>query len=191
MNIYLVAHTEVYNPNNILLGKNDFPLVENFTTAFSCVEDLLNGTGNSNTYYSSSPQRHCLKLAHYLSNNSTYIDDNFIQINMGEWEYAEQSNITPDRFYDLLKTGFSNGENIDQVKKRVGLGLKSLIKKKADNIVLVTTPLIIKVIIADVIKAGFKSLKHIEVDYGSVSCLAYIAESKSITLKYCNLRNRI
>lgn len=116
MDIYLLSHTEVYNPNQVLLGQSDLPLEENFTNTFSWLSDILSPLGEPITYITNSSRR-CIKLASSISKDKYIVDDNFSEINLGDFELYSASKISKNEYLDYIEKGFPNGENINDVKK--------------------------------------------------------------------------
>jgi len=187
MNIYLIAHTEIYNPDNLFLGQSELPLIENFTSRFAWLKDtLLLNSGD--VIYISNSSRRCIKLASSLSDGKFSINDNFLEINLGNLDLTKRSSISDKQLAAYLKDGFSGGESLTDVQNRLKAGLKEIFKLKTGNCVLVTSPSNIKLIILLCIKANFKGYDMLSIDYGSISKLQYQENKKQLQLIYCNLK---
>ena len=186
MNIYLIAHTEVYNPNNLFLGQGELPLIENFTSRFAWLMDtlLLN---TDNTIYISNSSRRCTKLASFLSDGKFHVNDNFVEINLGNLDGTDKNSVSEKQLSTYLKDGFPDGESLADVQIRLKIGLKEIFKLKAENCVLVTSPSNIKLIILLCLKANPKGYDTLNVDFGSISKLQYQKDKKQLQLIYCNL----
>jgi len=187
MNIYLVTHTEIYNPNNLLLGQSELPLAENFTSRFAWLMDTLLLNSNDTIYLSNSSRR-CTKLASFLSDGKFAINDNFIEINLGNLDFTEKNSISDKQLSTYLKDGFPGGESLADVQNRLKIGLKETLKLKAENCVLVTSPSNIKLIILLCLKANLKGYDTLNIDFGSISKLQYQKNKKQLQLIYCNLK---
>lgn len=189
MNIYLVAHTDVYNPNAVLYGQSELPLTENFTSAFSWIADTLLLDLKS-TLYISSPSRRCTKLASFLSGDHFIIDDNFLDINLGNLELSLAEGISENTWTTYMQKGFPEGESLEIVRKRVKKGINSAIKRAQDktNCIIVCSPILIKLLVLFSLKAPIKSLDLIEINFGSITKLQYLNNIKTVVLSFCNLQ---
>ena len=82
--IYLIRHTEIYNPNKLCVGQSEIPLAENFTVTFDWIKERLPSTNTIKFF--SSPLRRCSKLAQYLSDEKNQIDERLRDQSFGLWE---------------------------------------------------------------------------------------------------------
>ncbi len=190
MNIYLINHTEVYNPNLLLYGKSEMPLIENFTIEFSKIKEHLN-LDPIYTAFISSPLRRCTKLASFLSGDNFSTDDNFSELDYGLWEMEETENIDQTLLSAYKKTPelfkFPNGENLAEAKKRVLEGYKKALKSKKENLVIISHSSIIKLITATVIGLHIKNLPKLSADFGSIHKIEIDRAQRSQKLVLSNL----
>lgn len=190
MYIYLINHTEVYNPRQLFYGQSEMPLTENFTFEFSRIKDYLN-FHTSDVDFISSPLRRCSKLASYLSDDNYKTDDNLLDINLGLWEMEDSRNINEALLTNYKESPFSfkfpEGESLVEVKKRHVKGYKNALKSKRNNIVIVCHSSTIKSIVAEVIGLNIKHINRLSSDFGSVHKIEYDRGDKSQRLVFSNL----
>lgn len=190
MNIYLINHTEVYNPNDICYGQSEMPLTENFTNTFSAIQDRLL-LDLYHTEFISSPLKRCTKLTSFLSDDNFKIDNDFSEVNFGDWETKEWKNISHTEIENWKNAPFifqfPNGENLQVAKNRIIKGYKKALKSKKENVVIVCHSSTIRLIIAFVLGLNIKNIDRLSVFFGSVHKIHFDRINKEQTLIYTNL----
>jgi len=174
MNIYLIRHTAVYNPNKLCYGQSEIPLEENFTIDFDWIKDHLN---LEDAVYYSSPFRRCTKLAAFLSDDHFKIDQRISELNFGDWEMKAWDVINPTELNpwmkDFVNYRIKNGENFTDLFERSVLFLEDILKLNTQNVVLVCHAGVIRSIISYALDAPLEKAFNIKVDYTSISKIEF------------------
>ena len=174
MNIYLIRHTAVYNPNKLCYGQSEIPLEENFTIDFDWIKHHLN---LEDAVYYSSPFRRCTKLAAFLSDDHFKIDQRISELNFGDWEMKAWDVINPTELNpwmkDFVNYRIKNGENFTDLSERSVLFLEDILKLNTQNVVLVCHAGVIRSIISYALDAPLEKAFNIKVDYTSISKIEF------------------
>jgi alpha-ribazole phosphatase len=189
MNIYLIRHTAVYNPNKLCYGQSEIPLEENFTVDFDWIKDHLNLT--EDTIFYSSPFKRCTKLANFLSNNQYKTDDRITELNFGDWEMKAWDQI-PEKelnpwMEDFVNHRMKNGENFNDLFERAIQLYEEIISSEASNIVILTHAGVIRSIASYVLDFPLEKAFNLQIDYSSISKLAYDPINQLSKIVYTNL----
>ncbi|HTN21812.1 MAG TPA: alpha-ribazole phosphatase family protein [Pelobium sp.] len=188
--IYLIRHPEVYNPNKFCYGKSEMPLEENFTIKFDWIKDRLKL--NDNSAYYSSPLRRCTKLASYLSDDKFTQDERLSDLDFGNWEMKEWSEIPVKEKNawndDFVNYKIKNGERfIDLYDRAIDFYEETISEVPAENIVIVTHSGVIRSIIAYVLDFPVEKVYNLQIDFSSVSKLIYRQELATNSVAFLNL----
>lgn len=174
MNIFLINHPEVYNPNQVCFGQSELPLAENFTADFTWISDNLPSLNNENSACFSSPFRRSTKLAGFLNNNDDYIvDKRLSDVNFGNWEMMEWSEINTIQLSkwedDFVNYKIPRGESLSQVFDRVNQFYQEILLLKKENILVVTHATIIKCFLCNVMGLSLQNVLDFEISNSSIS----------------------
>lgn len=191
MDIYLIRHTAVYNPNQLCYGQAEIPLEENFTVNFNWLEDNLKDALTQKAIVYSSSLRRCTKLASYLSNDNYTVDERLKELNFGTWELQPWANIKPNELNpwmaDFVIHNPPNGENFIDLANRCGQFWTELIEKQSDkNIIIITHAGIIRSILAHILGFPLKNAFSLQIDYASITKISYQKEYSKQTVVYFN-----
>lgn len=189
-NIYLIRHTEIYNPNKLCFGQSDMPLEENFTVHFDWLKERL--SMNENMVYYSSPLRRCNKLSSYLSDDNFTIDYRLTDLNYGSWEMKEWTEI-PAKEVDAWNADFvnykiKNGETFLELYDRsVDFYEEITSNTHSKNIVVITHANVIRSIVAYILEFPLEKVYNLKIDYAGVTKLNYHPELELSSVEFLNL----
>lgn len=174
--IYLVRHTEIYNPNKLCFGQSEIPLEENFTVSFDWISDHLALSENASFY--TSPLRRCTKLSDYLSNGNSQADARIIELNFGAWEMKSWEEIPEKEIAqwkdDFVNYHIKNGESFNDLNDRAISFYQEICEKEnEEDVVIVTHASVIRSIISYVLDFPLEKIFNVQVDYSSISGLSY------------------
>ena len=190
MDIYLIRHSAVYNPNKLCYGQSEIPLEENFTVDFDWIKDALQAQFSADTLFVSSPFRRCTKLADYLSGGNYQINNQITEINFGAWEMKPWTEISEKEInpwmQDFVNYRIPNGENFVDLFERVISFYEEIIKKEVKNIVLVTHAGVIRSMASYVLDFPLENAFNLQVDYSSISKIEYDEQNKLSKVVYLN-----
>ena len=191
MDIYLVRHSAVYNPNKLCYGQSEIPLEENFTQDFDWLEEELTDVLKINSIFYSSVLRRCTKMAAYLSKDNYIIDDRIKELNFGDWELTAWDNINNkdlNRWMaDFVNFTVPNGENFVTLSKRC-IQFWEEIKEQSnfDNIIIVTHAGVIRSLLAHILNFPLDKAFDLQIDYSSITKINYKKEYNKQTVQYIN-----
>nr|MBC7611345.1 histidine phosphatase family protein [Pseudopedobacter sp.] len=193
MNIYLIRHTAVYNPNKLCYGQSEIPLEENFTADFDWIKDHLNLS--ENTLYFSSSFRRCTKLAAFLSDDDYQTDERLSELNFGTWEMKAWSEIPVQEMNpwmeDFVNYKIPKGENFIDLYDRVVSFYEDLTAQDTDDVVITTHAGVIRSLIAFVLGFPLENVFNLQIDYSSTTKLSYYFKNQSSKLDFMNVHKGI
>ncbi|WP_017258275.1 histidine phosphatase family protein [Pedobacter arcticus] len=189
-NIYLIRHTETYNPNKLCFGQSEMPLEENFTVQFDWIRERLQL--NNNTIYYSSNLRRCAKLASYLSDDKFTVDQRVSDLNYGVWEMMEWAKIPTKELTawngDFVNYRIKKGESfLDLHERAIDFYEETVSNNESENIVLVTHAGVIRSIVSYVLEFPLEKVFNLQIDYSSLSKLSYSEELALSSISFLNL----
>lgn len=191
MNIYLIRHTEVYNPNKLCYGQSEIPLAENFTASFDWILDSLGELNKEQTLYYSSPFRRCSKLANYLSDDDFNIDQRICELHFGDWEMQAWNEINSEELNswmtDFVNFRMKNGENFKDLYTRVISFYEDIIQSRKENIVVICHAGIIRSVLAYILGFPLENAFDLEISYSSITKIVYNAEFNKSKIQAVNL----
>ena len=168
MNLYLIRHTKTEYPESVCYGMTDVNLENNYHEIFPSVKNKI----ENNIRVISSPLKRCSLLADYISENNYSVDDRIKELNFGDWELKNWSDIPRNEldlwYSDIHKYTFPNGENYNNFFSRVH-SFFSEQKRQNEDVVVVTHGGVIRTIIGIVLDLPTKNLFRLKIDYGSLS----------------------
>lgn len=188
--IYLIRHTEIYNPNKVCFGQSDMPLEENFTVQFDWIKEHL--LSPEKLIFYSSPMRRCSKLCSYLSDNNLTIDNRLTDLNYGSWEMKEWADIPTEEFNawntDFVNYQIKNGETFLELYDR-SVDFYETITSSADSedIVVITHANVIRSVLAYILEFPLEKVYNLKVDYASITKLSYRPALGLSSVEFINL----
>ena len=189
MNIYLIRHSAVYNPNKFCYGQSEIPLEENFTIDFDWIKEHLNL--KEDTKYYSSPFRRCTKLANFLSDDNYITDNRITELHFGDWEMKAWNEI-PEKelnpwMEDFVNHRMKNGENFNDLFERSVLFYEEITTAHTQDVVILTHAGVIRSLASFVLDFPLEKAFNLQVDYSSISKFEYDAKNNLSKLVYFNL----
>jgi alpha-ribazole phosphatase len=195
MNIYLIRHTEVYNPNKLCYGQSEIPLAENFTAHFDWLQDSLASSLESPVAYYSSPFRRCSKLADYLSNGNFITDERIAELHFGAWEMQAWDKIKPKELEawmaDFVNYKIDKGENFIELYERSTAFFEDILATANKDIMVVTHAGVIRSILAYVLDFPLENAFNLEINYSSITKIVHQPEFNSTKVAFVNRTERV
>lgn len=165
MEIHLIRHTAVENPDHLCYGFAEIPLRKDFEEDLKDVEidkdfDLI----------ISSPSQRCLSLAKYFQLNYE-TDERIREMNFGDWELKKWAEIPEGEinpwYEDFITIKTKNGESLLEMQTRVSEFWNELISKENINKVLIITHAgVMRLIIQAILQFPLENMFSIQIDYG-------------------------
>lgn len=184
MEIHLIRHTAVHNPDNVCYGRSDISLVENHIEDFDKVSidqdyDLV----------LSSPALRCQSLVQHY-NLSYDIDARLSEYNFGNWEQQKWSDIPKDEiepwYDDFVNIKPPNGEDLLEMQLRVMSVWEELIaKQKYKKVLIITHAGVIRLIFQSILAFPLDKMFNIFVEHGKKNIIT--VDKKILTIKQINV----
>lgn len=165
MEIHLIRHTAVENPENLCYGFAEMPLRKNYIDDFKALD-----IDHSFDAIISSPSERCCLLADYFKFNYR-TDERLREMNFGNWELKKWTDIPEEEinpwYKDFVNIKAAGGENLIQMQNRVLSFWSELIQKNDVNKVLIITHAgVIRLILQAVLQFPLENMFNIQIDYG-------------------------
>ncbi len=165
MEIHLIRHTAVENPDHLCYGFAEIPLRKGFNEDFKFIEI----DKDFDVIISSSSKR-CQLLAQYFQLNYE-TDESIREMNFGDWELKKWSEIPEEEinpwYEDFINIKAKNGESLLEMKARVSEFWNELISKENFSKVLIVTHAgVIRLILHFVLQFPLENMFNIHIDYG-------------------------
>lgn len=188
MEIYLIRHTKVHNPDKLCYGQSDIQLADNWENDIASLCSKLKYDDQTAVY--SSPFKRCTDLARAISNNDFLQQPELSEMHFGEWEQKGWDSVD-QKVLNLWMADFVNyqvpgGESFETMHKRCSSFWEELISSDHEKLFVVTHAGVIRSILAYVLDIPLKNVFQIQVDYGSVSKITYDRKFKSLTVNFVN-----
>lgn len=165
MEIHLIRHTAVENPENLCYGFAEMPLRKEYPEDFKTLE-----IDENYDIIISSPSERCRFLADYFKFDYQ-TDERLREMNFGNWEMKKWIDIPEEEinpwYKDFINIKASGGENLLEMQARVLNFWNELIQKKDTNKVLIATHAgVIRLILQTVLQFPLENMFSIQIDYG-------------------------
>lgn len=165
MEIHLIRHTAVENPDNLCYGFAEMSLRKSYVEDFKAID-----LDKDFDFIISSPSQRCQLLAkHFQLNYQT--DERIKEMNFGDWELQKWSDIPEDEinpwYEDFINIKATNGENLLEMQTRVSKFWNELISKENSNKVLIISHAgVIRLILQSILQFPLENIFNIQIDYG-------------------------
>ncbi|AZB20142.1 alpha-ribazole phosphatase [Chryseobacterium indologenes] len=179
MEIHLIRHTAVDNPDNLCYGFAEMPLKQSYDEDFKSLDldhdfDLV---------ISSPSQRCCLMAEHFKFNYKT--DERIREMNFGNWELKKWTEIPEQEinpwYKDFVSIKTPEGENLLEMQARVLNFWSELIKtQNIDKILIITHAGVIRLVIQSILQFPLENMFNIHIDYGKKGIVKLEGEVFSI-----------
>ncbi len=164
MEIHLIRHTAVENPDNVCYGFAEIPLRNN--------PDDFNSISLDKDFdlVISSPSQRCQLLAkHFQLNYET--DERIREMNFGNWELKKWTDIPEEEiqpwYEDFIHVKAPDGESLMDMKARVSEFWNELVSKENLNKILIVTHAgVIRLVLQSVLQFPLENMFRIETGYG-------------------------
>ncbi len=190
MEIYLIRHTAVYNPQNLCYGQSEIPLEENFTADFDWIADNLQTVLKDDVQIMSSPYRRCTKLADYISNGNYQTNENLSELNFGDWELKPWTDIDSidlnNWMSDFVNYKIRNGESFKTLFDRSLVTFNKIKTLDKRSVIICTHAGVIRSILANILEFPLKNAFSLAIDYSSITKITLKPNYEKVTLNYIN-----
>lgn len=165
MEIHLIRHTAVDNPENLCYGFAEMPLLKEYQQDF----ESLNLDEDFDVIISSPAQR-CRLLAEYFKLDYS-TDERLREMNFGNWELKKWTEIPEQEinpwYEDFIHVKASGGENLLEMQTRVLSFWNELIAEKdIQKVLIIAHAGVIRLILQAVLKFPLDNMFNIQIDYG-------------------------
>lgn len=170
MEVHLIRHTAVENPENLCYGFAEMPLRKNYIEDFKTLAidkdyDLI----------VSSPSERCLFLADYFK-SEYQTDERLREMNFGSWEMKKWTDIPEEEinpwYKDFIHINASGGENLLEMQARVLSFWNEFIQRKdIEKALIITHAGVIRLILQAVLQFPLENMFSIQIDYGKKTIL--------------------
>ncbi|MBQ0151978.1 MAG: alpha-ribazole phosphatase [Chryseobacterium sp.] len=165
MEIHIIRHTAVENPEQLCYGFSDIPLRDRFLEDFEMVK-----AGQDYDSVFVSPAERCQRLAHFFKFKFK-TDERLREMNFGDWELKKWNDIPSveiDPWYkDFVNVPAKNGESLVAMQTRVSEFWKDLLNNsKVEKVLLITHLGVIRLIIQQVLEFPLENMFRLQIDYG-------------------------
>lgn len=190
MEIYLLRHTAVNNPDELCYGQSEIDLAIDWQTHFDALKQKLELNLNDALFYSS-PYQRCTQLAHFLSGDQFRTDIRLSEMHFGDWEqrlWTELDQPVLNAWMaDFVNYQVPGGESFLQMHSRCIQFWDELLASSADRIFIVTHAGVIRSLLAHILSIPLEKIFQIEVDYSSVTKITVAKQySRHQTVNYIN-----
>ncbi|KAA2220346.1 histidine phosphatase family protein [Chryseobacterium sediminis] len=165
MEIHLIRHTAVENPENLCYGFAEIPLRKDYPEDFKTLE-----IDKNYDIIISSPSERCRLLADYF-NFDYQTDERLREMNFGNWEMKKWTDIPEEEinpwYKDFINIKASGGENLLEMQNRALSFWNELIQQKDTNKILIITHAgVIRLILQEVLQFPLENMFNLQIDYG-------------------------
>lgn len=165
MEIHLIRHTAVENPENLCYGFAEIPLKKDYPEDFKMLD-----IDKDYDVIISSPSERCRLLADYFKLDYQ-TDERLREMNFGNWEMKKWTDIPEEEinpwYKDFVNIKATGGENLVEMQARVFSFWNELIQKEDIHKVLIITHAgVIRLILQTVLKFPLENMFNIQIDYG-------------------------
>jgi alpha-ribazole phosphatase len=172
MDIYLVRHTEVYNPDKLCYGQSDIELSPDWETHFAELKQKIAPYLPGALFYSS-PYERCTRLAGFLSGDRFKTDPRLSEMHFGDWEQCAWTAIDQPVLNawmeDFVNYRVPGGESFILMHQRCTQFWDELLNSSEDKVIIVTHAGVIRSVLAHVLNIPLDKIFQIEIAYSSVN----------------------
>lgn len=172
MEIYLLRHTAINNPNKLCYGQSDINLATDWESHFDALKQKLEPNLYGSSFYSS-PYQRCTQLAGFLSYDQYQTDARLSEMNFGDWEQRLWTEIDQPVLNawmaDFVNYQVPGGESFALMHQRCTQFWDELLGSSTDRVFIVTHAGVIRSLLAHILCIPLDKIFQLEVDYGSVT----------------------
>jgi alpha-ribazole phosphatase len=165
MEIHVIRHTAVENPENLCYGFAEIPLQKGYIEDFKTLE-----IDKDYDVIVSSPSQRCCLLGDFFKFDYQ-TDERLREMNFGSWELKKWTDIPEDEinpwYKDFVNVKASGGENLLEMQTRVLSFWQDLIwKEDKEKVLIITHAGVIRLILQAVLRFPLENMFSIQIDYG-------------------------
>jgi alpha-ribazole phosphatase len=165
MEIHLIRHTAVENPENLCYGFAEMPLRKDYPEDFKMLD-----IDKDYDVIISSPSQRCRLLADYFKLDYQ-TDERLREMNFGNWEMKKWTDIPEEEinpwYEDFVNIKATGGENLVEMQTRVLSFWNELIQKNdIEKVLIITHAGVIRLILQNVLQFPVENMFNIQIDYG-------------------------
>ncbi len=172
MEIFLLRHTAINNPDKLCYGQSDIDLESDWKMHFTALKQKLEPNLHGSLFYSS-PYQRCQQLAGFLSEQQFQTDVRLSEMNFGDWEQRLWKEIDQPVLNawmaDFVNYQVPGGESFVLMHQRCTQFWDELLALPADRVFIVTHAGVIRSLLAYILSIPLDKIFLLEVDYGSVT----------------------
>ncbi len=172
MQIYLIRHTAVYNPDKLCYGQSNIALSANWEQHFEELKQKLGSELNGAQFFSS-PFKRCTQLTGALSASNFKTDIRLAEMNFGKWEQQPwdiiDQTILNAWMADYVHYQVPGGESFALLHERCTAFWKEMETMPLDKIAIITHGGVIRSILAAILSMPLNRAFQVQIDYSSVS----------------------
>jgi len=172
--IYLVRHTRVAVETSICYGQTDVHSAETFEEEAQHLQQRLVDKTWEAVY--TSPLGRCVRLLPYFPSPVVVQDERLMEMHFGEWELQPWKAIDPALLKqwssDFVNHRVPAGETYGDLYERVVAAWNDILQKgHQGNVAVLAHGGVIRAILAHLLGIPLLKSFHLDISYGSVSCV--------------------
>ncbi|RXM40747.1 alpha-ribazole phosphatase [Chryseobacterium sp. CH21] len=165
MEIHVIRHTAIENPESLCYGFAEMPLQKDYIEDFKTMD-----LDQDYDIIISSPSQRCYRLAEYFTFDYQ-TDGRLREMNFGNWELKKWTDIPEEEinpwYQDFVSVKASGGESLLEMQTRVLSFWNELIQKdKGEKVLIITHAGVIRLILQAVLQFPLENMFSIQIDYG-------------------------
>ncbi len=166
MQVFIVRHTAVHNPQNVCYGHSEIELQADFEAGFSHIRSGL--PAQFDRVYSS-PSKRCVQLALYIQKENIVLEKRLRELNFGQWEGKQWNDIPREELQpwmdDFVYQSPPSGESLLDLYGRVVNYIEELRGSGLNKVLIVTHAGVIRCFAAYILKIPLKQVFKLTVEY--------------------------
>tara|TARA_B100000575_G_C23116946_1_gene645809 strand:+ start:1445 stop:2044 length:600 start_codon:yes stop_codon:yes gene_type:complete len=168
MEIFVIRHTEVYNPENLCYGNFDIPLMRNYKNKSKKFFDNL--PKDLDKIYTS-PSKRCTDLIKSMNLKFSEITE-LRELDFGDWEGKKWDEINQIDLniwmHDFINNSPKNGEKMIDLYYRVIQFTESIIDLNFSKILFVTHAGVIRALLSNALNISLKDTFNIQINHNEI-----------------------
>lgn len=173
MEIYLVRHSPVNNPQKLCYGQLDIELANDWEAHFTALQKKLESHLPNAILYSS-PYQRCTRLARFLLGDNFQTETRISEMHFGDWEQrpwtAIDQPVLNEWMADFVNYQVPGGESFKMMHQRCTQFWDELLNNTShDKVIIITHAGVIRSLLAHVLHIPLDKIFQLEVDFCSIT----------------------